>query len=662
VISKVLIANRGEIAVRVIRTARELGIATVAVYSELDRGALHVRLADEAWALGGSTAAESYLSSEAILGVLARSGADAVHPGYGFFSESAEFARAVSEAGVTWVGPPPEAIEVMGDKISSRLAAERAGVAGVPGRNELITSPDQVIAFGEEAGWPVAIKAAFGGGGRGMRVVSEPGAAAEALESAQREAIKSFGRGESYLERYLTWPRHIEMQVFADTQGNAVWLGERDCSCQRRHQKLIEESPAPSFPNPARLAMGDAAVRVARACGYVGAGTVEFLYQDGELFFLEMNTRLQVEHPVTEMVSGLDLVALQFRVAEGEPLGFGQDDVVSRGHSIECRINAEDPAGGRFVPSPGTITRFRLADGPGVRTDAGYEAGDTVSQHYDNLIAKLIVWAPDRESARRRMIRALGETEVVGVATTIPAHLLILAHSDFAAATHSTRWVEQTLDLSGIGPGTGGSARAAGAGPGTGGSARAAGAGPGSAGGAGPGSGGSARAAGAGPGSAGGAGPGSGGSARAAGAGPGSAGGAGPGSAESEGRVLREVEAEVDGRLYQVKLWVPASSDPGIAPTPQPAIGRPASRRGHPVAARESSAAGETSVTVPMQGTIVAVTVSPGDTVEIGQTICVLEAMKMENAITAERSGTVTEVRVSPGDGVGAGDVVAVIG
>ncbi len=618
-ISKVLIANRGEIAVRVIRTAREMGIATVAVYSELDRGALHVRLADEAWALGGSTATESYLCSEAILGVLARSGAGAVHPGYGFLSESADFARAVSEAGATWVGPPPEAIEVMGDKISSRLAAERAGVAGVPGRNEVVTSPDQVIAFGEEVGWPVAIKAAFGGGGRGMRVVSEPGEAAGALESAQREAIKSFGRGESYLERYLTWPRHIEMQVLADTHANVVWLGERDCSCQRRHQKLIEESPAASFPDSARVAMGDAAVRVARACGYVGAGTVEFLYQEGELFFLEMNTRLQVEHPVTEMVSGLDLVALQFRVAAGEPLGFGQDDVASRGHSIECRINAEDPAGGRFVPSPGTITRFRLADGPGVRTDAGYEAGDTVSQHYDNLIAKLIVWAPDREAARRRMIRALGETEVVGVATTIPAHQLILAHPDFASARHSTRWVEQTLDLSGIGAAAGGGGATGGAGSAAGGGGATGGAGS-------------------------------------------AAGGAAAPGGSSEGRVLREVEAEVDGRLYQVKLWVPAPSAPGVATTPQPAIERPASRRGPPAAARASSAAGATSLTVPMQGTIVAVAVSPGDTVEIGQTICVLEAMKMENAITAERSGTVTEVRVSPGDSVGAGDVVAVIG
>jgi acetyl-CoA/propionyl-CoA carboxylase biotin carboxyl carrier protein len=590
VFGKVLIANRGEIAVRVIRTCRELGIATVAVYSELDRDALHVRLADEAYALGGQSAAESYLNTEAILEAIRRSGAEAVHPGYGFFSENADFARAITAEGVTFIGPPPEAIEVMGDKISSRRAAEAAGVAGVPGRTEPVADPEEILAFGQEHGWPVAIKAAFGGGGKGMKVVQGPDEVREAMESAQREAQAYFGRPEIYLERYLAWPRHIEMQVISDAHGNHLWLGERDCSCQRRHQKLVEESPAPAFPDEVRQRMGEAAVRVARACGYVNAGTVEFLYQDGDFYFLEMNTRLQVEHPVTELVTGLDLVELQLRVAAGEPLPFGQDQIERRGHAIEVRINAEDPAGGRFLPSPGTITRFRQPAGPGVRLDAGYEAGDAVSQFYDNLVAKLVVWAPTRDAARRRMIRALQETLIEGIATTIPAELAILEHPDFAEAKHSTNWVEQRLDLSGVQ--------------------------------------------------------------------------SAPPTAQTgesgEERVARDVTAEVDGRRYQIKLWLPAAAlAPGAGPA-RPAL--PGARAARPARSRAAAAqSGSGTVSVPMQGTIVKVLVAPGDTVEVGQTLCVLEAMKMENAITADRDGTVQEVRVKAGDAVGPGDVVAII-
>ncbi|MDE3082896.1 MAG: acetyl-CoA carboxylase biotin carboxylase subunit [Acidobacteriota bacterium] len=578
-LEKVLVANRGEIAVRVMRTCREMGIATVAVYSELDRDALHVRLADEAYALGGTSAAESYLNTDAILAAIEASGADAVHPGYGFFSENTDFARAITSRGVTFIGPPPEAIEVMGDKISSRIAAERAGVAGVPGRSETLTSADEVIAFGNEFGWPVAIKAAYGGGGRGMKVVHAPEDALAALESAQREAQSYFGRPECYVERYLTWPRHIEMQVLADTHGSTLWLGERDCSAQRRHQKLVEESPAANFPDDVRVAMGEAAVKVSRACGYVNAGTVEFLYQDGEFYFLEMNTRLQVEHPVTELVTGLDLVEWQLRVAAGEALPFSQSDIVRRGHAIEVRINAEDASGGRFSPSPGLITRFEQPGGPGVRLDAGYSAGDTVSQYYDNLIGKLIVWGDDRERARRRLLRAIEETLIEGVATTLPADTIILSSEDFVKGTHSTKWVEETLDFSSI------TTTPAALG-------------------------------------------------------------------ETETRIRRDVTAEVNGRRVNVTLWVsPEEGAAAVSTAAKP-------RRQHHAGVVGS---GSGNVTVPMQGTIVKVNVAVGQSVEAGETVVILEAMKMENAVAAERAGVVTAVRVTEGDSVATGDVVVTI-
>ena len=433
-----------------IRACRELDITSVAVYSELDRNALHVRLADEAYALGGETAADSYLNTSAILDAIEKSGADAVHPGYGFYSENADFARAITERGVTFIGPPPEAIEVMGDKISARLAAEKVGVDGVPGTTEIIQHPDEVRSFADDHGYPVAIKAAYGGGGRGMKVVKSAEEVDAALESAQREAESFFGRSECYMERYLTWPRHIEMQIIADQHGNTVWLGERDCSAQRRHQKLVEESPAPNFSDEVRQAMGAAAVAVAEGCDYTNAGTVEFLFQDGEFFYLEMNTRLQVEHPVSELVSGIDLVREQIRVASGEELSFRQEDIEQDGHAIEVRINAEDPAGGRFLPSPGTVNELKVPQGYGIRWDGGYEAGDNVSQFYDNLVGKLIVWGSDRATAISRMRSALTELKVGGIATTAAAHSAILASPDFQAGEHSTKWVEESLDLSGV--------------------------------------------------------------------------------------------------------------------------------------------------------------------------------------------------------------------
>jgi acetyl-CoA/propionyl-CoA carboxylase biotin carboxyl carrier protein len=450
VFTKVLIANRGEIAVRVIRACRELGIQSVAVYSELDRNALHTRLADEAYALGGETAAESYLNTEKILEIIEKAEIDAVHPGYGFFSENAEFAEAITKKGVAFIGPPVGAIAIMGDKISARQAAEKVGVSGVPGTTEFITSASEVEDFAAENGYPVAIKAAYGGGGRGMKVVQSKDEIQTAIDSSKREALAYFGRDEIYMERYLTKPRHVEVQVLCDQHGNALHLGTRDCSAQRRHQKLIEEAPAPGIPESILTAMGEAAVAVAKGCDYVNAGTVEFLYENEEFYYLEMNTRLQVEHPVTEMVTGIDLVEQQLRVAFGEELTMKQQDLEINGHAIEVRINAEDPAEGKFLPSPGKLATFKSSAGFGTRWDGGYEEGDEISQFYDNLVGKLICWGKDRETAIARTIRALEEFEITGLCTTIPADLAILRHSDFQENKHSTKWVEESLDLTGI--------------------------------------------------------------------------------------------------------------------------------------------------------------------------------------------------------------------
>lgn len=584
VLKKILIANRGEIAVRVIRAAREMGIQTVAVYSELDRNALHVRLADEAYALGGQTAAESYLNTEAILNAITESGADAVHPGYGFFSENADFARAITAMGVAWIGPPPEAIDEMGDKVSSRIAAQRGGAPIVPGTTEFAQGPDEIRAFGNEFGWPVCIKAAYGGGGRGMKVVESADEVDDAMASAQREAKAFFGRDEVYVERYLTWPRHVEVQLVGDTQGNVVWVSTRDCSAQRRHQKLVEEAPAPGLPDGVEEAMGEAAVKAAKAVGYHNAGTVEFIYQDGDFFFLEMNTRLQVEHPVTEVITGIDLVEWQIRVAAGEALPMTQEEVIARrdGAAIEIRINAEDPAGGKFLPSPGPIESLKTPSGFGVRFDTGYESGDEISQYYDNLVGKLIVWGKDRPTAIARTITALEEMEVKGVATTIPADLAILRHQDFADVTHSTKWVEQTLDLSEV-----------------------------------------------------------------------SASPAAPAVDEAEPLVERKTTVEVNGKRFDVKMWVPETV--GVAAAPSAKKPRRSAGGG------AGGGGGNGTITVPMQGTIVKIEVEVGQEVEAGQTLLVLEAMKMENQINSDVSGTVAEIKVSAGDTVGGGDTVVVI-
>ena len=429
--SKVLVANRGEIAIRVFRTLRELGIGTVAVYSEADRDSLHVHMADEAYLVGPGPPVESYLAQERLLEVAERSGAEAVHPGYGFLAENAGFARAVSREGLVWIGPPGSAIEIMGSKTAARERMAAAGVPVVPGTTEPVASADEVLRLGDELGWPLAIKAAAGGGGKGLKVAHRPEEAERALESAQREGQAYFADSSVYVERYLEDPRHVEVQVLADGQGNVIHLGERDCTIQRRHQKLVEETPSPAVDAELRERIGEIAVEAARAVGYRSAGTIEgLLYRDGEYFFLEMNTRIQVEHTVTEMATGLDLVREQLFIAAGEPLSLRQDDVRLTGHSIECRINAEDPSNG-FLPTPGRITSYREPSGPGVRVDSGVAAGSEVPGLYDPLVAKLIVHGVDREHARRRMLRALDEYEIGGITTLLGFHRALLEHQCF---------------------------------------------------------------------------------------------------------------------------------------------------------------------------------------------------------------------------------------
>ena len=449
--SKILVANRAEIAVRIARTCRERGVGLVAVHSDVDAKARHVAVADETVHLPGVTPADTYLKAEAVIAAARDTGAEAIHPGYGFLSENADFAQAVGDAGLVWVGPPPEAIRAVGDKISARRIAESAGVPIVPGTTDPLESLDEVRSFAAEHGYPVAIKAAGGGGGRGLKVAHSEEDVEAAFKSARREAEAYFGSSAVYVERYLEEPKHLEVQILAPNPDEALWLGVRDCSLQRRHQKLIEETPPPMFAE--RVAdMGQAATALSKACGYVNAGTVEMLVDsDGSFYFLEVNARLQVEHTVTEEVLGLDLVACQLQIASGDPTGVTQAavDEHMHGHSIECRVNAEDPARG-FLPTPGRIERYVEPNGLGVRVDSGYMAGDAIPDAYDSLVAKLISWGNDREEARVRMLRALDEFVIEGVATTIPAHRALLQHPSFIDGSHTTRTVEGTDVLSGL--------------------------------------------------------------------------------------------------------------------------------------------------------------------------------------------------------------------
>jgi acetyl-CoA carboxylase biotin carboxylase subunit len=441
--SRLLIANRGEIAVRVIRCCREMGVRPIAVYSEADEHALHVRMADAAYPIGAAPASESYLNVERIIDVAKKSGAEAVHPGYGFLAENATFAQACIDAGLIWVGPPPKAMRDLGLKTEARKLMQAANVPVVPGTVEALQSPEEVRTIAEELGFPVALKAVAGGGGKGLRIVRQPGELEAAFRQATSEAGAAFGDASVYVERAIERPRHVEIQILADQHGQCVYLGERDCSLQRRHQKVIEESPSPAVDDELRRQMGEVAVRAAQASGYTNAGTVEFLLAaDRSFYFLEVNARLQVEHPVTELVTGMDLVREQFRVAAGEPLGYDQSAIQPRGYAIECRIYAEDPAN-NYLPSTGTLRGFRAPSGPGVRVDTGVEENSTIGVHYDPMVAKLIGWAASREQGLDRMQRALHEFLVLGVKTSIPLHLWLLRHPAFRAGEVDTGWLER---------------------------------------------------------------------------------------------------------------------------------------------------------------------------------------------------------------------------
>lgn len=583
-VSKILIANRGEIAVRVIRAARDEGLQTVAVYADPDRDAQHVKLADEAYALGGATAAQSYLVMDKLIEIAIRSGADAVHPGYGFLSENAQFAQKCIDAGLTWIGPSPESITQLGDKVAARHIAQKVGAPLVPGTKDPVKSADEVVAFADEHGLPIAVKAAFGGGGRGIKVARDRESIVEMYESAVREATAAFGRGECFIERFLDSPRHVETQCLADAHGNVVVVSTRDCSLQRRNQKLIEEAPAPYLSDEQNERLYEASRAILREAGYQGAGTCEFLVgTDGTISFLEVNTRLQVEHPVSEEISGLDLVREQFRIARGEKIE--EKDPVLRGHSFEFRINGED-AGRSFMPAPGTIEKMTVPTGPGVRWDSGFVAGDVIGGNFDSMLAKLIVTGADREQALQRARRALAELTIEGMPTVIPFHRVVLDDPAFAPAEGGefkvhTRWIE--TEFNNTIPMYSGA----------------------------------------------------------------------PGSVDSDEDERTTVVVEVNGKRMEVSL-------PDLGGGTKPAA-KPASKTRKSRSARGAAKGGGDELTSPMQGTIVKVAASDGDTVAEGDLILVLEAMKMEQPITAHKAGKVSGLSAKAGDTVTSGAVLATI-
>jgi acetyl-CoA/propionyl-CoA carboxylase, biotin carboxylase, biotin carboxyl carrier protein len=585
----VLIANRGEIAVRVARACKDAGLTSVAVYADPDRDLPHVRLADQAFALGGDNAADTYLNIEKIINTAKEAGANGIHPGYGFLSENADFAQAVIDAGLIWIGPSPQAIRDLGDKVTARKIAERVGAPRVPGTEDPVKDADEVIAFADEHGLPVAIKAAFGGGGRGMRVARERDEIAEMFDAAVREAVSAFGRGESFVERFLDRPRHVEAQVLADQHGNCIVVGTRDCSLQRRNQKLVEEAPAPYLTDEQRKRIHTSARDICIEAGYSGAGTVEFLVgEDGVISFLEVNTRLQVEHPVSEETSGLDLVREQFRIANGEELRF-REDPEPRGHSIEFRLNGED-AGRGFLPAPGTVTRFVAPSGPGVRVDAGVESGTVIGGQFDSMVGKLIVTGEDREQALQRSRRALSEIVVDGMPTVIPFHRVVVEDPAFTAPEGAssflvhTRWIETEFDNQ-IEPFV------------------------------------------------------------AEGAGD---------DEDDESGARQTVVVEVGGKRLEVSLPAGLSLGGGGG------AAAPAKKKSRKRSGGGAKVSGD-AVTSPMQGTVVKVAVSEGDTVSSGDLVLVVEAMKMENPVTAHKDGTVTGLTLEAGASVNQGAVICEI-